>query len=113
MTKLHERTPVRSYEHSYAWAFHVPYYPSPEAMLAIQIAERWALVAAIPDGEDSAGRQKCRLPTRDELAERACGVAAALHKEFHARGWMQQVPPVAEAEAAWKERHQKNGQNDD
>ena len=62
------------------------------ARLAIDIATRFALVAAIPDGEDSAGRQKLRLPAAQELAARSCDIADALVSEFEARDWLYDVP---------------------
>jgi len=46
-----------------------------EAKLAFSLLERWGMVAASPDGEDSAGRQKLRLSTPEELVGRAFTVA--------------------------------------
>ena len=60
--------------------------------LAATIAERFALVAAMPDGEDSAGRQKLRLPTAEECAVRSCDLAASLWAEFDRRGWLYPIP---------------------
>ena len=62
------------------------------ADLAKHIVERWALVAAIPDGEDSAGRQKLRLPDPLELAKRACDIAEETWTEFESRGWVLRIP---------------------
>ena len=62
------------------------------ARLAEQLAERWGMVAAEDDGEDSAGRQKVRLATPIEVIERACAVASLLHAEFTARGWYVEIP---------------------
>ncbi len=66
--------------------------PSSVAQLAANIAERWALVAAMPDGEDSAGRQKLRLPATEELVARSCDLAAGLWQEFEKRGWIMDLP---------------------
>lgn len=62
------------------------------ARLAEQIATRFAIVAAMPDGEDSSGRQKLRMPTADELAQRSCDIAAALWKQFGDRDWLYDIP---------------------
>lgn len=45
------------------------------AELAVRMIERWGQVAAIDDGEDSAGRAKLRLATPEELVTRAFEVA--------------------------------------
>ena len=84
---------------------HKPYEPYTIAKVAIDMAARWATVAAIPDGEDSSGKQKLRMQTADELAEHACLVAAALWKQFETRGWFFENPlpvpkKVKEAEEA-------------
>lgn len=45
------------------------------AQIAFALIERWGMIAAMPDGEDSAGRQKFRLQTPEELVARAFTVA--------------------------------------
>lgn len=66
--------------------------------MALDMASRWATVAAMPDGEDSNGRQKLRMQTPQELAQHACDVAQQLWREFEARGWFFEMPmPVADA----------------
>lgn len=67
-------------------------HPDQVACLAADIATRFALVAAMPDGEDSAGRQKLRLPTAEELAARSCDIAAALFDQFDKRGMLLDLP---------------------
>jgi len=62
------------------------------ASLACQFAERWAMVAAMEDGEDSAGRQKVRRMTPGELADHACECVSALMEQFQVRGWLLEVP---------------------
>lgn len=42
-----------------------------QGRFALDCIERWSLVAAIPDGEDSAGRQRLRLATPEELVDRS------------------------------------------
>lgn len=64
--------------------------------IAIQFAERWGMVAAIPDGEDSAGRQKLRMASSEEVSSRACDMVAAMFDEFDKRGWVAHLPTIAE-----------------
>ena len=42
-----------------------------EAKLAMAMIEKWGMVATVEDGEDTTGRQKLRMLTPAELAERA------------------------------------------
>jgi hypothetical protein len=67
------------------------------ATTAASFAEKWALVACELDGEDSAGRQKLRRLTPDELATQTCQAVEFLYKAFAARGWILNVPPYEEA----------------
>jgi hypothetical protein len=76
--------------------------PGFEARIALALAERWGLVAAEVDGEDSAGRSKLRRLTPKELASHACEAAQELVSEFAARGWMIQLPSIAEHMATQK-----------
>lgn len=78
------------------------------ATLAEQFVSRWGMVAATPDGEDSAGRQKVRLATPIELAHRACEMISALTSEFAARGWILEVPSYSDV----KDAVQKSEGND-
>ena len=45
--------------------------PGPEMLTALDMLQRWGMVAAVDDGEDKAGRAKIRLATPDELVELA------------------------------------------
>jgi hypothetical protein len=63
-----------------------------EARFAMALIERWGLVAAQEDGEDSAGRQKVRLSSIKDVVDRAANTAALAIKEFSDRGWMVDVP---------------------
>jgi hypothetical protein len=71
--------------------------------LAYGFLERWGLVAAVEDGEDSAGRQKLRLPTPSEVVTRAFDIAEAATAEARKRGHMIALPDLnvlnAEADA--------------
>jgi len=53
-----------------------------EAKIAIDFIIRWGCVAAMPDGEDSSGRQKLRLMTTRELVVRATKTAQLLMAHF-------------------------------
>ena len=62
------------------------------AGFAITLLEKWGLVAALPDGEDSAGRQKLALHAPKELVERACQIAECAFAEFAKRDWLIDLP---------------------
>jgi hypothetical protein len=66
--------------------------PGAIAEMAMQMACRWGLVAATPDGEDSAGRQKLKKQLPADLAKEACDTAAALWAQFEERGWIVDLP---------------------
>lgn len=72
-----------------------------EARIAIALMERWGMVAAMEDGEDSAGRAKLRLSTEEEVVKRACDCAEMAVEEFRRRGWMVPGP-------SWDELEVKN-----
>jgi len=67
-----------------------------EARIATEFAQHYGMIAAIQDGEDSAGRQKLRLLTPSEVAERSIDTARLLVEGFRKQGWMLQVPDLAE-----------------
>lgn len=66
--------------------------PNQCAELAMRLADHLAIVAAEPDGEDSAGRQKLRMLAPDDCAARACDIASAMWLQFEMRGWLQELP---------------------
>ncbi len=63
-----------------------------EGLLATVMLEKWGMVAAVEDGEDSVGRAKLRLLTPEELVERACTVATIAMQRFRDRGWTLELP---------------------
>lgn len=67
-------------------------HPNQRATLAMLLADHFSIVAAVPDGEDSSGRQKCRLMTPTECTERACAIADELYNAFDQRGWLLTLP---------------------
>ena len=60
----------------------------PEGQFAAHMIEKWGMVAAMSDGEDSAGRQKLRLATPEELVERAITTTNLLFKRMREEGMM-------------------------
>lgn len=62
------------------------------AKMAIEMCSRWGMVAATPDGEDTAGRQRLRSLEPDELADKACRTAQALWMRFERLGWLVAIP---------------------
>ena len=62
------------------------------AVIAAQYVERWGMVAGMPDGEDSTGRQQLRLSTKNELVSRALDIAEELYAQADARGFLVQLP---------------------
>lgn len=63
-------------------------HPNRVASTACEMIERWGMVAAVCDGEDSTGRQKMRNLTPKELVEFACETAKELYEQFETRGWL-------------------------
>ena len=74
---------------------------------AIRIIERWALVAALPDGEDSAGRQKLRMPTPEELVGRAFDIAEAMYAEAVKRNHIFDLPDLNQLNAEQDDARRK------
>lgn len=73
-----------------------------EAEFAAALIERWGMVSAKPDGEDSTGRAKLMLLSPEEVVERACSTTELAFKAFEKRKWIKEVMSVKECEAAAK-----------
>jgi hypothetical protein len=67
-----------------------------EARLAFSLLERWGMVAACPDGEDSAGRSKLRLSETNELIDRAFDVARLAFDRARNTGLIYNCGPLPE-----------------
>jgi hypothetical protein len=83
-----------------------------EAAYAMHLAERFALIAADNDGEDSAGRQKLRLATPKEVVERACKIAELMFVALRDRNWTLPIDShktIVERLAKQKEERRKRG----
>jgi len=52
------------------------------SLLAVEMVNRWGMVAGMPDGEDSSGRARLRLATPEELVDRAVEVSNLLNLLF-------------------------------
>jgi hypothetical protein len=78
------------------------------ALFALACIERWGMIAADADGEDSAGRQKARRLTVDEVVQHACDCAEKAYASFGSRGWLLHVPGYAELEDKLKDRENGN-----
>jgi len=65
-----------------------------EMALAAQLLERWGMVQGMDDGEDSAGRQKLRLATPEEVVERALACAQVFWQRSRELGFVINLPPA-------------------
>ena len=83
----------------YTLMLHHSEIPEDEAKLAFSLLERWGMVAAAPDGEDSAGRSKLKLSTPDELVERAFAVAKLAFDKARADNLIHNAGPMPKYEA--------------
>ena len=75
---------------------------------AAMLIDKWGLVAAMPDGEDSAGRSRLRLPTPTELTDRAFAIAEALFAKAEATGHIVKLPDLNELNAVYDEKRAAN-----
>jgi hypothetical protein len=55
---------------------------------AMEILKSHPLITAVPDGEDSAGRQKLRSQESKEVVAKAVEISEALFEEAEKRGWI-------------------------
>ncbi len=72
-----------------------------ESLLAERFATHFGLIAGERDGEDAAGRARLKTLDAEEVAARACDMAAALVAQFEQRGWIEapEGEPLREASA--------------
>lgn len=62
------------------------------ARLAEELMRHLAIVAAVPDGEDSSGQQKMRMMTEQEVVTRATRIAELAWSDFRERQWILDIP---------------------
>jgi hypothetical protein len=66
----------------------------PQALIAERLMSHLAIVAAMPDGEDSSGRQKLRMMTPAEVVTRANDIADLAWKQWRQRNWLLDIPDL-------------------
>ena len=64
----------------------------PQAKFAQDLMHNLAIAAAVPDGEDSSGKQKMRQMTEMEVVYRATKISQIAFADFSARGWILDLP---------------------
>jgi len=87
------------------WHYHEQ--GTPEAGFAMRLLERISANYFSISGEDSAGRQAVSILPPKEVVARVCDTADEAFKEFRVRGWMIDVPTLAELEDQIKEEEDK------
>lgn len=100
--------PTRNFDRQLEGRFFRKHFPDDRMALAMQIMERFALIAGEESGEDSAGRQKARRMLPAEIVAFACETSEAAFAEFERRGWMQALPSLDEQEEAARENSDRN-----
>lgn len=60
-----------------------------KARIALSFIEKWGMVAACPDGEDSSGRFKSRPLTPVEVVSRAVETTERAFEHFDEKGWIE------------------------
>ena len=81
--------------------------PSPQAVLAFNLVERFGMIAGAPDGFDEVGRQKMRLLRPEEVVQRAFDCARLAFEAARGEGLLIDLPDLAEVNND-KERNELN-----
>jgi hypothetical protein len=63
-----------------------------EARVAISLVEKWGMIYANIEGEDSSGRQKFETASVSEVVKRACDMTESLFDEMRKRNWVPIMP---------------------
>lgn len=66
--------------------------PQEKAKTALDLMRHLAIVAGEVNGEDTAGRQKLRLMTPEEVVDRAISIADIAWNKFREKDWILDVP---------------------
>lgn len=77
-----------------------------KARIAIEMLQRWGMVAAEPDGEDSAGRAKLMLQPVNELVLRAVETVDVAFAAFEEKDWIIKLPSLNELQKMKDEDHE-------
>lgn len=80
------------------YEIHESVQPDAVARVACALLEKWGMVAAVEDGEDSAGRQKLRLMSPEELVKRAFDTAEGFMAMARDTDHLLILPPIEEVE---------------
>lgn len=81
---------------NYSFMDHKKEMPKLEASIAIELVNKWGMVAGKPDGEDSSGRAKLALLSPAEVVDRAVQTSEMLVNEFRRLGWLDKMPSAEE-----------------
>ena len=73
--------------------------PNAQGRFALDLVERFGLIVAQPDGEDSAGRQKAMLLPVGDVVARAFAIADEAFLALREHGLMVAVPDLNEVNA--------------
>ena len=101
MTSANE-TWLKPVKHKYdegSYAMHHTRIPGVRAQFAMELSKQLGVALACPDGEDSSGKQKFRMLTPEEVAERACAISESMFAGFEDRGWILDLPSCEEPPA--------------
>lgn len=71
---------------------------TPKGDMLRRLVERWGMVMARPDGEDSHGRSKVGVMPVEEMVARAADTVDEMYRVIEERGWSVDLPTPLEAE---------------
>jgi hypothetical protein len=102
---------VDEYDHKKPELYHTEH-PNEVATYAMMLIDKHAMVAALPDGEDSAGRMKLRIQTPKELVDRSFAIAELAYTTARLRNHMIDVPDLKELNAEYDAKRQAKKDRD-
>ena len=104
---MNEAIEVRplGYKSAESVMIHSRFQPSVRAQMMISFVERWGMVAAQEDGEDSAGRSKLKLSEPGELVARAEALVNGIMDTIERNGWYFEVPSLTDLDKEALEKH--------
>ena len=82
--------------------------PDDRGRFAMALIERWGLVAAKPDGEDSAGRAKLACLSPSEVVTRAIETAEEAYRMMAERGMLLEAPKWETLREMAREERERN-----
>lgn len=81
---------------------------SRQAYFAMELVARWGVVAAVPDGEDSVGRQQLRVMTPVELTDRAIKITELMFERMAEKEFTQEAQDWETLLATFREGQEKD-----